>query len=221
MLPSMRNIAFLRTRLLRWFKTNARNYPWRHTLNPWRVLIAEMMLQRTKADQVEAVYRDFFRKFKTPYDIANAKPQELRKTLFPLGLKWRITNFRSLSQMVESKFSGHLPKNRDVLRSLPGVGDYVAGAVMSIGYRRPEWIVDSNVVRIFKRFFGIATSKEGRRDKQIVKVAKLYSQNRKPRETNLALLDFAALICTPRNPQCLRCPVRKVCKYFNKAHRQF
>ena len=87
------------------------------------------------------------------------------------------------------------------MKKLPGVGDYVAGAILSIAYLQKEWVVDSNIVRMFKRYFGIQTSEEGRRDKHIIELSKKYVSCKNPLDANLAILDFAALICATRNPR--------------------
>lgn len=216
MRPVPTDVRYFRSRLLRWFKKNARDFPWRRTADPWKVLIAEMMLQRTRASQVEVVYRDFFSRFKKPSDLLQAKPSVMRRTLLPLGLRWRIGNFRLLSKHLLNRFNGRVPETREELLSLPGVGQYVAGAVLSVAFRQREWIVDSNVVRVFKRFFGVSTRTEPRRDKKIIQLAKAYSYSRVPRQATLALLDFAFLICVPRMPKCTVCPVKGRCDFFHK-----
>ncbi len=215
MAPDSEKIRFLRSRLLLWFERNARDYPWRRTSDPWRVLIAEMMLQRTKADQVEVVYKDFVRRFSKPSELVLANRQVVRRILLPLGLRWRISKFCLLGKELLSKFNGEVPRCREQLLTLPGVGDYVAGAVLSIAFMKPEWIVDSNVVRIFCRFFGAKVRNEARRDASIIALSKAFSKCRKPREANLALLDFAALICKPVNPGCRTCSIRRRCHYYS------
>src|SRR6185436_5222585 len=119
MIPDGESIKTFRRRLLRWFSAHGRDYPWRRTRNPWRVLIAEMMLQRTKADQVEGVYRDFFARFKRPSDAANANARTFRSTLLPLGLHWRISNFRAVARAVAAMPGERVPRTRGELRSLP------------------------------------------------------------------------------------------------------
>jgi A/G-specific adenine glycosylase len=99
-------------------------------------------------------------------------------------------------------------------QKLPGVGNYVAGIVLSIAFNKKEWIVDSNVVRVFKRYYGISTSKEGRRDKHVIDIAKNYANCKYPKNANLDLLDFAALISTPRKPVHKQCPLSRSCHYF-------
>ncbi len=172
------------------------------------------MLQRTKEDQVQAVYLDFFSQFKTPSDVGCVNIRKLNRVLYPLGLRWRIKKFKEVSKSLVKNFRGKVPESRDEISKLPGVGEYVAGIVLSIAFNKKEWIVDSNVVRVFKRYFGIHTSKEGRRDKHVIDIAKTYIDCKDPRKANLALLDFAALVCTPRRPEHERCPLSRGCLYF-------
>lgn len=214
-LPAAREIKDFRKVLLKWFDKNKRTYPWRKTKNPFRVLIAEMMLQRTKADQVQSVYLNFFSHFKTPADIASTNMRKLNRILYSLGLRWRIKKFKEVSKSIVKNYVGKVPESREVISKLPGVGDYVAGIVLSVAFNKKEWIVDSNVVRVFKRYFGISTSKEGRRDKHVIDIAKIYADCKNPGKANLALLDFAALICTPRKPEHGRCPLSGSCHYFH------
>lgn len=218
--PSKREIGLFRKCLLLWFKENKRDYPWRKTRNPFRLLIAEMMLQRTKADQVLDVYNNFFSEFNSPEEVAHTDLRKLRKILYPIGLKWRVRNFKDLCALLIKNFDGKIPDTRGGLLVLPGVGEYVAGIVLSVTFNKPEWIVDSNVVRIFKRYFGILTTKEGRRDKHVVELAKVYIVTREPRKANLALLDFTALICVPRNPKCTSCPLSNTCDYYSFNKKQ-
>jgi len=213
-LPSGPDISRLRVQLMRWFNKHGRDYPWRRSGDPFRLLVAEMMLRRTKADQVRKVYSKLFEKYPDSRAIAEAQKEELEKILYPLGLRWRTPAFQLVARDVQKSYSGRVPMTREELRTLPGVGDYVAGAVLSIAYEHKEWMVDSNIVRFFRRYFGIETSKEGRRDKHVIEIAKLYSSGRMPRKANLAILDFTALICAPHNPKHDRCPLRKACQYF-------
>jgi len=214
-IPEPEYIRIFRRKILRWFERNKRNYPWRNTRDPFRVLIAEMMLRRTKADQVKEVYRQLFTEYPDVRALAKAKDKKLEKILYHLGLKWRMPAFSLLARELKEKYQCRVPETREELKTLPGVGEYVAGAVLSIAYNKKEWIVDSNIVRLFKRYFGINTSKEGRRDKHVIEMAKVYSSGRNSREANLAILDFTALICTPRNQKCSLCPLAGFCHYYS------
>jgi len=211
--PTPEDISFFRSKIIRWFIRHQRNYPWRKTKNPFKILIAEIMLRRTKADQVKCVYKQLFTRYPDVEAVIKANKKKLEKILYPLGLKWRIPTFSTVAKAIKEKYNNKVPKTREELKSLPGVGDYVAGAVLSIAYNKKAWIVDSNIVRLFRRYFGIETSKEGRRDKHVIEIAKIYATVKNPRKANLAILDFTALVCVPRIPHCDKCPLVKKCYY--------
>lgn len=210
-IPSTFKVAFFRRKLLTWFRTNARDYPWRNTNDPFRLLIAEMMLRRTRADQVENVYINLFNKYPDVCSVAQAKPEDLMTLLYPLGLRWRVPAFQEVAQILVNKYDCKVPKDRTQLNDLPGVGEYVAGAVLSIAFNQKEWMVDSNIVRVYKRYFGIALSREGRRDKNVVHISQKYVSTDNPRNANLAILDFAANICGPLKPKHNLCTLKNTC----------
>jgi A/G-specific adenine glycosylase len=210
--PSKKEVTYLRRKILSWFKENGRHhYPWRNTDDPYKVLIAEMMLQRTRADQVEDVYKEFFDRFQGPEEVADTPQEQLNEILEPLGLRWRFSNFKSVSEDLVELFDGEVPSERKELKRLTGVAQYVSGLVQSVAFGKRAWIVDSNVVRVYERFFGLDTKNEARRDSLIIEVAKLYAETTKPREANLGLIDFGALICTPSEKKNSNCPVRHRC----------
>jgi len=213
-IPSSQDIHLFRREIMRWFDNNKREYPWRQTEDPFRVLIAEMMLRRTKADQVKPVYERIFAEYPDIESFVNAEEKRIEEIIYHLGLRWRTPAFICVAREIKEKYQGKVPKKRDELLELCGVGDYVAGAVLSIAFGEKEWIVDSNIVRTFKRYFGVKTSSEGRRNKHIIEMAKLYASSHDPRKANLAILDFAALICTSKNPQHEKCPLRTNCQFY-------
>ena len=212
-IPARKDISIFRRKNIDWYEKNGRVYPWRKTNDPFRILIAEMMLRRTKADQVKPVYELFIKKYPDVNSLAEAKNEDLERILYPLGLRWRIPAFQMLAREVREKYRSRIPEKREVLTSLPGVGEYVAGAVLSVAYGKKEWLVDSNIVRIFKRYFGIEISKEGRRDKHVVEIAKIYSEGKDPRRATLGILDITALVCKPGEPDCENCPLMDRCCY--------
>jgi len=215
-LPDKKDIIKFRNIIIHWFSTNERRYPWRETSDPFRILIAEMMLQRTKADQVVDVYNKFFSEFSRPEDVAKVGMKRLHKILYPLGLLWRVKNFKKVCQYLIKNFNGRIPENRAELIKMPGTGNYVSGMVLSVAFNKQEWAVDSNIVRIFKRYFGISTTKEGRRDRSVIEIARRYVTCTDPRRANLGVVDFTALVCTPRNPRCTECPFKRRCYHYSK-----
>jgi A/G-specific adenine glycosylase len=159
------------------------------------------------------VYEHFFREYPDVKTLARARQEDVEKIVYPLGLKWRASAFRMMARDVVEKYQSRIPDNRGELTRLPGVGDYVAGAVLSIAYGKNEWLVDSNIVRIFKRYFGIKTSKEGRRDKHVIEIAKIYASGGDPRRAIMGILDITALVCKPGKPDCEKCPLIDRCHY--------
>jgi A/G-specific adenine glycosylase len=191
-----------------------RSFPWRETGDPYHVLVAEVMLQRTRAEQVVPVYRQFISRYPSPESCANAHIRDLKRLLRSLGLHSRATTLKKLALDVQNVFNGTIPSDRNKLKQISGVGDYVAGAVLSVAFNRTEWMVDSNIVRIFTRFTGIKPTGEMRRSATLIDMAQEYSQTKAPRNANLALLDHAALICSARLPKCTRCPLKMRCHFF-------
>ncbi len=212
-LPSQSQVNYFRRRLVGWFAVNARSFPWRNTNDPFKMLVAEIMLRRTRADQVRTAYEEMISKYPDPKEMLRASEEDIARLFEPLGLNWRVQPFCAMVKEIGVKYDSKVPEDRQQLTDLPGVGDYVAGAVLSMALNKREWIVDTNVVRVFKRYFGTMTSGEGRRDRRIIDIAKMYVSTRNPREANLAILDFAALICTAKNPKHDLCPLGKRCHY--------
>jgi len=203
-------------RLLDWFLRNGRNYPWRNTQDPYKILIAEIMLQRTKADQVEPVYREFVEKFPSPHELNKASIKDIEKFFTRLGLRWRAGLVKALARELVKRFNGKVPENRDELLSLPSVGDYMADAVLSFAYERSVAVVDSNICRILERVFDLKPRGEARRDPKFRKIADKIIPAGKAKPFNWAMIDLAALICTPRNPKCHLCPLCDICRYHER-----
>jgi len=211
---SIRNVRRFREKIISWFEQYGREYPWRKTNDPFLILISEMMLRRTRADQVVPVYERFVKEFPDVESLAGADVGDLDKILSPLGLRWRIPGFGLMAREVQEKYNSTIPDTRKDLLTLPGIGEYVAGAVLSIAFGKNAWLVDSNIVRIFKRFFGVTSSKEGRRDKHIIEIAKVYMSGNDPGKAIMGILDLTSLICKPAKPLCYECILKETCSYF-------
>jgi A/G-specific adenine glycosylase len=204
---------FFRERLLAWGAHHGRSFPWRSTSDPYRLLIAEMMLRRTQARQVAPVYEDFLRHYPTPQELASAAEEDIERLLRPLGLPWRIPAFRQMAQHVVSEYRGEIPRDREALLSLPGVGEYVADAVRCFGYNEPVALLDTNTVRVAGRYFGFPVHAESRRRVPVKRAVACLVDPQSPRASNLALLDLAATVCRPRQPRCECCPVAVGCTW--------
>ena len=204
----------IRRALLKWQSIHGRKYPWRESRNAFRVLMAEIMLIRTKPEQVVKVYNRLFSKYPDFSTMRQASKQEIDQIVRPLGLNWRSPAFSVILKELEDRFGGRVPSSREELTSLTGVGDYIAGAVLSIAFGRKEWMVDVNIGRAIKRYFGVETGKEVRRNKRIVQIDRIYVQCRNPGVANIAMLDFSTLICKSKNPCCTTCPISKGCSFL-------
>ncbi|MEM3112606.1 MAG: hypothetical protein QXY90_06160 [Candidatus Anstonellales archaeon] len=216
--PNTERASFFQNTILKWFKKNGRNYPWRKENSPYRILVAESMLQRTKVAQVLPVYSEFIKKFPTAHTLADAKVDEISVFVNRLGLMWRSRRMSEMAKYLVSEFDGKIPVDRKQLLSIPGIGDYIADAMISFAFGGRRIIIDSNVVRLISRMFGFEIKGEMRRNRQFVDFCQNLSQNIKSediRKFNYGLIDHAAAICKP-DPLCVKCPLAKKCQYFNQ-----
>jgi len=206
--------AEFRRRLMAWHgRQKGSNYPWRRSRDPWLVLCAEMLLRRTRADAVEAIWPEFWRRFRTPMAIVR-DPGGFRETLYPLGLRWRVENLVVLAQELVENWKGKVPTTRQDLLGLPGVGDYVADAVRAFTLRERAVLVDSNTARVAARVFGLPTAWSSLRNLNLrASVARLGGVRPPTPEVNLALIDLGRTVCVPGRPRCVECPVRDLCLY--------
>lgn len=199
--------------LLKWFKNNRRSFPWRDTKDPYQVLIAEIMLQRTKANQVVPVYLGFIREFPTILILKTATVREIQRHFVRLGLLWRANRVKQMAKDIVVRFEGKIPSDRDQLLSIPSIGDYVADAVLAFAFGKDVAVVDSNVCRVVGRVFGIDWKKEARRRPVFREIPDKLLPKGKAREFNWAIIDVASIVCLPKNPLCSRCPLSGICDF--------
>lgn len=188
-----------------------RIYPWRTTHNPFHIMMAELMLRRTQARQVVNIYEDFIAKYPDAHALAMAPSEEVEYSLFSLGLSWRLPAFQQIARTLIEQYEGAVPSSYDTLIALPGIGDYVASAVCCFAFHQAMIIVDTNTVRIVGRLFNVPTHAESRRRKPIRALLQALLDVEDPISYNYAMLDLAALICTPTNPDCPACPLLFYC----------
>ena len=197
-----------------WYRTKKRQYPWRVNRTPYRVLVAELMLRRTRADQVSSVFEQFIETYPDMIALRRAPAHEIRHALEPLGLTWRADNIVELAREVGERYGGDIPRSRNDLLALPGVGPYVAGAVRCFAFEECESIADTNIVRIVGRFFGISLHGEARRRKEMLSAVEQCVPDRDGVNYHFALIDFGAKICRARKPQCTACCLSEKCRFF-------
>lgn len=207
-------MSWLSDALLQWASSNGRDYPWRHTTDPYEILIAEKLLQQTsvRPDLVTA-YTIILSKYPSPANLADAQVADIERIIQKLGLLYRARDFVLMAQDVCEKFDGHIPKTLPELLSIFGVGDYSARAVLSFAYGLDYAVVDTNVARIIYR----VNKLEEKFPANPARSRKLYSivgdllPEGYSREFNWAMIDLGALICSAKQPSCEKCPLNHRC----------
>lgn len=202
--------------LIEWGKENMRDYPWRKTDDPYQVMIAEIMLHRTRAEQVREVYERFVRKYPNFESITGERKEVIVSELSALGLQWRFELLHEMAEEIVDKYDGLIPNEMDKLLSLPGVGPYIAGAVLCFVENRAVPLLDTNTVRVIGRFFGMKVSDSSRRSEKFRQIMQELVNSGNPRLFSFSMIDLAAEICLPRNPQCTRCPVKDSCCFYER-----
>lgn len=211
--------ALLSHRVVDWFEKNKRDLPWRRTSDPYKIWVSEVMLQQTTVATVIPYYERFLSRFSTINCLANASESEVLSLWQGLGYYRRAKNLRAGAQFILKEFKGEFPKSLDDLLKVPGIGRYSAGAILSIAHRIPTAALDGNLIRVYARHDGI---KEAVDDSKVIKSLWTIAESHVPtdpkqaREFTEGMMELGALICTPRNPQCSRCPLIKTCR----AHAQ-
>lgn len=199
-------IKYFRFNIIKWAKNNFTHFPWRSTDNMWHTLVAEIMLQRTKAEQVEPIYNFFCERYPNPEDYLNDPDPRVFDSL---GLHWRESQLKKLAGSI---VIDGIPSNKIELMNRAGVGSYIAAAFRSLHLGQRDVIIDSNVVRIYGRFFNFETDGETRRKRWFIAFADSITPQKKHKNYNYGLIDFTRKICKPV-PACGNCPLRRKCKY--------
>ena len=198
--------------LIMWYACYGRPLAWRVTDEPYRVLVAEFLLQKTDATKAQAVYEDFVSSWPSPSALANACMSELASVLRPLGLHYRARRLRAVAGTIMQEFGGIVPPNEADLLRLPGVGRYIASAVRCFAFYQPVAILDANVIRILGRAFGVRSdTARPRDDPQLWRFAQSLVPSHAPREYNWGLLDYGASVCRRSNPLCDNCALSRLC----------
>ena len=195
-------------RLLGWYKINKRDLPFRDTHDAYRIWLSEIIFQQTRIAQGLSYYEKFIKRFPTPLALANAREDEVLKLWQGLGYYSRARNLHAAAKSMNGKF----PATYDGVRALKGVGDYTAAAICSMAYNMPYAVVDGNVYRVLSRVFGIKTpidSTEGK--KEFTALAQKLLDKKFPGDYNQAIMDFGAMVCTPKAPKCAGCPLAALC----------
>lgn len=187
-----------------------REFAWRGNNNPFEVLVAEVLLQRSRSSTVEAVYRELFRRWPTAEALARAQVRSIAAVIRPLGLVSRAPRLKQLAAEIAAR---GLPENVDRLLELPGVGRYAANAAAAVAFGKRSPTVDGVSARVYRRYFGLPEGRPAVGDRELWALVELVTPPRGARTWNWAVLDLAAAICLPRVPRCDECPLRTRCAF--------
>jgi A/G-specific adenine glycosylase len=207
------DLSAVRRQLKAWYRKNRRDLPWRRTADPYLIWVSEVMLQQTQVDTVIPYYQRFMCRFPTLGSLAEAELQDVLKLWEGLGYYARARNLHRAAKAVVEKYSGAVPKQWAEFKALPGVGDYIASAVLSIAFQKPLPVVDGNVKRVLSRLFEIDAPVNSSSSFRLFKsMAGRLLDSKDPGTFNQALMELGALVCKPKNPDCEACPLAGRCR---------
>lgn len=198
--------------IIKWYESVKRELPWRDIDDPYRIWISEIILQQTRVAQGHDYYIRFIKRFPNVIELANAHEDEVLKLWQGLGYYSRARNIHAAAKQVKGLHNGQFPTDYKDVRALKGIGEYTAAAICSFAYGQPYAVVDGNVYRVLSRLFNMnlaIDSTEGK--KQFAELAQTLLSKKDPSTHNQAMMEFGALQCTPRNPNCLECPLSSQC----------
>ena len=200
-------------RLRHWYHRVKRTLPWREGVDPYAVLVSEVMLQQTQVATAIPYFQRFTARFPTVEALAHAPIEDVLHEWQGLGYYSRARNLHRAAKEIVDRFDGKVPSDASALLTLPGVGRYTAGAVASIAFNEPVPILDGNVMRVLTRIFAITGNpKAGTTNRQLWHIAEALLPRGNASTFNVAMMELGALVCTPTKPNCAECPVANVCK---------
>ncbi|WP_332732638.1 hypothetical protein [Flavihumibacter sp.] len=214
-------VAILQFELLKWFSQYGRSFLWREKgLSDYQYIIAEVLLQRTRAETISKFYPSFISTFPSWYSLASARLEDIEESLRPIGLyRQRAARLQKLANEMVSR-KGILPKNRSELEAISFMGQYIANAVEQIIFGQPTPLLDVNMARVIERVFEPRKLADIRYDPHLQQLSLKVIQHPLSLHLNWAILDFAALICTARIPKCLVCPINSICLYYKELSKE-
>ena len=200
-------------RLLKWYREHGRDLPWRRTSDPYHILVSEIMLQQTQVDRVVPKYHQFLEQYPNFKALAAARVTDVKKVWYPLGYNIRPERLHGIACDTVERYGGQLPNDPQELLSFKGIGRYTAGAIRSFAFNADAPILDTNVMRVLHRIF-VAEGDPKRQKTSLWKLSELLIPRGKGYDFNQAIMDFGALLCTARDPYCLLCPMKSLCKSY-------
>jgi len=205
----MEDIQKLQKKILSWYKKNGRDLPWRKTKNPYRILVSEVMLQQTQVGRVFEKYREFLKQFPTVMSLAKAQTSDVITAWKGLGYNRRALFLQRTAQEVVEKYKGRFPRDLTTLKTLPGVGDYTARAILSFAYDGQVPMMDTNHRKFYQR---VLFGRTPRTDKKLLGIASDILPKNRAYYWNQALMDLGQYVCTEKRPGCRLPWLAEVCK---------
>src|SRR5438093_5872789 len=208
-----RELSTFRKQLLGWFRQFQRDLPWRHTKDPYRVWVSEIMLQQTRVAAAIPYYERFLQRFPDVHSLATAPQEEVLRLWSGLGYYSRARNLQKAAQQIIPNTKGQPPTRLDHALALPGIGNYTAAAILSIAYDEKQAVLDGNIARVLARLSAIRGDlRESQRWQKLQKTADSLLEPKSPGDWNQAMMELGATLCAPKSPQCLLCPVAQFCE---------
>lgn len=210
-------------KLVKWYENNKRDLPWRHTNDPFKIWLSEVILQQTRIEQGIPYYYKFIDQYSDVTALANAHQDELLKLWEGLGYYSRARNLHKAAQQIVTQHGGKIPSDYDELIKIAGIGPYTASAIASIAFNRPHAVIDGNVQRVISRLFCIDEPINSQQGKKLLnELAEMLLLKSNSGAYNQAIMELGATICKPQNPNCERCPLIAHCMAFErKAQHQY
>ena len=206
-------------KILKWYDFNKRSLPWRKNVsshkNQYYTLVSEFMLQQTQVGTVIPYFNRFIKNIPNLQALTKVQNKKLIKLWEGLGYYSRVRNLKKTSQIIVKNFNGKIPDNFEDLKSLPGIGDYTASAILSIAFNKQYIPLDGNIERVLKRYLYLKKINEIKKD-NLIKKKTIFGLSQRSSDYAQALMELGALICKPNNPLCYKCPISKNCKSLRK-----
>ncbi len=203
----------IQTKLLQWFKKNKRDLPWRKTRDPYAIWVSEIMLQQTQVSTVIPYYQKFIKSFPTIHHLAKSDLSKVLKVWEGLGYYSRARNLHRASQIVSTRFHGKIPETLKDLLGLSGIGRSTAGSILSFAFHKDAPILDGNAKRVLSRLFAVSSNPvKSKTEGLLWQISESLIPKGFSNPFNQALMDLGSMLCTPKDPQCPRCPLHRFCK---------
>ncbi len=201
-----------------WGSQHIINYPWRENRNPYKVLVSEILLIRTRASQVSPIFKEFMIKYPSLEEFLNSQSEIIKQLFSSLGLHFRARFIEAIKTKIKKDYNNEIPNNIKDLKSLKGLGNYSANAILCFGFNQRRALLDTNFIKIYKRVFNVQSKiKTPKNDKYLWEFSEFLLPEKNFVRFNYSILDLGGIICKHRNPQCNICPLGNVC-YFNNLN---